>query len=91
MVFTIVQVKLPILRADFLDHFGLKVNMSSWSLEDKNTEIAIKGITLKLTMAGISTAIPIANSLQHLLWKYPKILTLFNYMEQILHNVEHRI
>ncbi|CAE1310342.1 unnamed protein product [Acanthosepion pharaonis] len=41
-VFTIAQVRTPILGADFLAHFNLFVNMSSLSLEDKTTNITRK-------------------------------------------------
>ena len=44
-IFTIAQVKTPILGADFLPHFNVSVNMATRSLVDCNTELTAKGIT----------------------------------------------
>lgn len=90
-VFTVAQVKSPILGADFLAHFGLSVNMSSRSLVDQTTEFTIKGITSEFTTTGISAALPTANGLKEIIEKYPEITTPFRYTETVRHNAEHHI
>ncbi|CAE1306093.1 unnamed protein product [Acanthosepion pharaonis] len=90
-VFTIAQVRTPILGADFLAHFNLSVNMSSLSLEDKTTKITRKGITSIYTSTCISATLPEANGMQDLLQKYSQITTPFQYTETVRHNAEHHI
>ncbi|CAE1227213.1 unnamed protein product [Acanthosepion pharaonis] len=90
-VFTITQVRTPILGADFLAHFNLSVNMSSLSLEDKTTNITRKGITSIYTSTCISATLPEANGMQDLLQKYSQITTPFRYTETVRHNAEHHI
>ncbi|CAE1167121.1 unnamed protein product [Acanthosepion pharaonis] len=90
-VFTIAQVRTPILGADFLAHFNLSVNMSSLSLEDKTTNITRKGITSIHTSTCISATLPEANGMQDLLQKYSQITTPFRYTETVRHNAEHHI
>ncbi|CAE1268449.1 unnamed protein product [Acanthosepion pharaonis] len=90
-VFTIAQVRTPILGADFLAHFNLSVNMSSLSLEDKTTNTTRKGITSIYTSTCISATLPEANGMQDLLQKYSQITTPFRYAETIRHNAEHNI
>ncbi|CAE1227671.1 unnamed protein product [Acanthosepion pharaonis] len=72
-VFTIAQVRTPILGADFLAHFNLSVNMSSLSLEDKTTNITRKGITSIYTSTCISATVPEANGMQDLLQNILKL------------------
>ncbi|CAE1272697.1 unnamed protein product [Acanthosepion pharaonis] len=90
-VFTIAQVRTPILGADFLAHFNLSVNMSSLSLEDKTTNITRKGITSIYRSTCISATLPEANGMQDLLQKYSQITTPFRYTETVRHNAEHHI
>lgn len=72
-VFTIAQVKTPILGAHILAHFNLSVNMSTHSLDDKTTKLKKKRITSIYTQTGISSTFPAANGLHDLLRKYPDI------------------
>ncbi|CAE1284944.1 unnamed protein product [Acanthosepion pharaonis] len=90
-VFTIAQVRTPILGADFLAHFNLSVNMYSLSLDDKTTNITRKGITSIYTSTCINATLPEANGMQDLLQKYSQITTPFRYTETVRHNAEHHI
>ena len=69
-IFTIAQIKTPILGADFLSHFNVSVNMATRSLVDCSTELTAKGITSIYKSIGICAAIPDANGLQELITNF---------------------
>ncbi len=90
-IFTIAQVKTPILGADFLSHFNVSVNMATRSLVDCNTELTAKGITSIYRSTGICAAIPDANGLQELITKFPTLTTPFKHSDEVRHTAKHYI
>ena len=90
-IFTMAQVKTPILGADFLSHFNVSVNMATRSLVDGNIELMAKGITSIYKSTGICAAIPDANGLQELITKYPTLTTPFKHFDEIRHAAKHYI
>lgn len=90
-MFTVAQVKIPILGADFLAHYKLAMDMSTHTLLDQTTQLTLIDMISKYTSTKICAALPENNLLQHILNKFPALTTPFTYMESIKHNNVHRI
>lgn len=78
-MFTVTQVKNPILRADFLAHYKLDVDMSTHTLLDQTTQLTLIGMISTYTFTKICAALPENNPLQHVLDKFPALTTPFTY------------
>ena len=83
-IFTIAQVKTPILGADFLSHSNISVNIATGSLVDGNTELTAKRITLIYNSTGICAAVPDANGLQELIKNFQLLLHLLNILTKFV-------
>ena len=90
-IFTIAQVKTPILGADFLSNFNLSVNMTTQSLVDGNTELTKRGIASVYESTGICATVPVTKGLQELIKKFPTLTTPFEHSDEVRHTAKHHI
>ncbi|CAE1286238.1 unnamed protein product [Acanthosepion pharaonis] len=70
-LFTVAQVKFPILGSDFLAHYNLAVDMSTPTLIDQTTQLTLTGMISTYASTKICAALPENNPLQHVLDKIP--------------------
>lgn len=89
--FTIADVELPIIGADFLAHFDLSVELSSRTLTDMRTDMRRRGFLSKLSTVGLTALVPSANGCEDLLKQYKSLLAPFTHTEPIKHNTTHTI
>eukprot|EP00794_Sanderia_malayensis_P005011 gene5011-biopygen4077 len=87
-IFIIVDVQTPILGADFLSHYALKVDVRHRKLTDTRTTLMIQGIRRTLESPRPMFAIPNASLIYHdLLQKFPSLVGQ-NYDEKaVKHNI----
>ena len=91
-VFILADVPRPILGADFLANFGLKVDLRHHKLLDTNTNLTIQGLTTPTTSpCPIFATSTLATPYQDLLKEFPDIVRLSNKETAIKHTVTHHI
>ncbi|CAE1265056.1 unnamed protein product [Acanthosepion pharaonis] len=90
-IFTVADVKFPILGADFLAHYQLIVDLSRRQLSDSTTKLSNRGIISQLTSTELRIAVPRDNSVQDILDKFPSLIQPFTYTEPAKHSTVHRI
>ena len=82
----------PILGADFLANFGLKVDLRHHKLLDTNTNLTIQGLTTPTTSpCPIFATSTLATPYLDLLKEFPDIVRLSNKETAIKHTVTHHI
>ena len=91
-IFTIADVKIPILGADFLRYYGLLVDMRQHRLLDTLTQLKIQGIVTHLSSPS-PTFLPSRpkNEYDTILFDYPSLIQPCNHEQTIKHNVTHHI
>ena len=91
-IFTIANVKIPILGADFLQHFGLLVDMRQHRLLDMLTQLKVQGIVTHLSSPS-PTFLPSrpTNEYEAILSEFPSLTRPCNQEQPIKHNVTHHI
>ena len=91
-IFIIADLPIPILGADFLANFGLKVDVARRQLIDTTISLTINGFQASFTSPRLVFALPdVSSPYKDLLKKFPDI-TRPNYKDtDIKHNVTHRI
>ncbi|CAE1286253.1 unnamed protein product [Acanthosepion pharaonis] len=72
--FTIANVEMPILGADFLAHYDLSVDLFSRTLTDARTNLQRRGSTSIHSTLGLTAVVPKANGYEKLLQKYKSLL-----------------
>ena len=91
-IFVIADLPIPILGADFLAHFGLKVDVANRQLIDTTTTLSINGLAAAVTSPRPVFAMPkISSAYIDLLARFPQ-LSRPNYQETaVKHNITHHI
>ena len=91
-IFVIADLPMPILGADFLANFGLKVDVAHRQLIDTTTTLSINGITASITSPSPIFAMPQTSSAYtELFARFPQ-LSRPNYQETtVKHNITHHI
>ncbi|XP_065067489.1 uncharacterized protein LOC135693039 [Rhopilema esculentum] len=91
-IFIIAEIPFPILGADFLAHFALKVDVKNRKLIDTTTNLTIQGILSADSSPHPMLATPDTTSpYQALLQKYPDIARPSYYESKVKHTVTHHI
>ena len=91
-IFIIADIPFPILGADFLAHFALKVDVKNRKLIDTTTNLTIQGILSADSSPHPMLATPDTTSpYQALLQKYPDIARPSYYESKVKHTVTHHI
>ncbi|CAE1318785.1 unnamed protein product [Acanthosepion pharaonis] len=90
-IFTVADVKFPILGADFLAHYQLIVDLLQRQLSDSTTKLSNRGIISQLTSTELRIAVPRDNPIQDILDKFPSLIQPFTYTEPVKHSTVHRI
>ena len=91
-IFILADIPTPILGADFLAHFNLKVDVRQRKLIDTTTSLTIQGIQSTLTSPQPMFSIPDSNSKYHALIRQFPELTRPNYQETaVKHSITHHI
>ena len=90
-VFTVADVKQPILGADFLHHFGLHVDIRNRTLSDPTTSLLIHGLSAnKSTSTGIARPQLDQDSPYHqLLTEFPELTQPYTEERPVKHSVVH--
>ncbi|CAE1317311.1 unnamed protein product [Acanthosepion pharaonis] len=89
-LFTVAEVKFPILGAD-LAHYKLIVDILKRSLLDQTTKLTNYGITSTLTSTKLCLALPVDNHFKSVLDKFPSLVRPFTYTETVKHHTVHKI
>lgn len=89
--FTVANVEMPIIGADFLTHYNLSVDLSSRTLTDARINLQRRGSTSRHSTLGLTAVVPKANGYEELLQKHQSLLSPFTYAEPIRHNATHSI
>ena len=91
-IFVLADIPLPILGADFLAHFGLKVDIRNRRLIDTTTNLTINGIKSSHPSPRPMYCLPeVATSYQNLLAKFPDITRASYKDTAVKHNITHHI
>ena len=91
-IFILADIPTPILGADFLANFNLKVDVRQRKLIDTTTSLTIQGIQSTLTSPQPMFSIPDSNSKYHALIRQFPELTRPNYQETaVKHSITHHI
>ncbi|CAE1161479.1 unnamed protein product [Acanthosepion pharaonis] len=89
--FTVADVQMPILGADFLAHYDLAVRMNNHSLTDNLTRLCVLGTYSKLTTTGITVATCHNKEYLHLLNQYQDLLRPAGSIDSTKHQTQHFI
>ena len=91
-VFTVADVPHPILGADFLRHFSLKVDLRKCRLEDEGTQLTASGITVPgPSLSPMYTCLPTSHPYQDILREFPAVYTPTPVNHSVKHDVTHHI
>ena len=92
-IFTVADVKEPILGADFLSHHDISVNMKRRQLSHlpSNTTIQTKSIKPPSYTPVISNVNELPNSIEKLLSRYPHLTRVPGATDEVKHKFVHRI
>ena len=88
--FIIAAVNRPIVGADFLQQFGLLVDIQKKQLIDTSTNLCISGITIKANTPS-PRIFQIETEYTHLFRQFPNLSRQPDYNEPLKHNVKHHI
>ena len=91
-VFTVADVKIPILGADFLQHYGLLVNLRQYHLLDTLMHLNVQGIITHLSSPS-PAFLPLrpTNEYEAILSDFPALVQPCNSEQPIHHKVTHHI
>ncbi|CAE1310754.1 unnamed protein product [Acanthosepion pharaonis] len=89
--FTVADVQMPILGADFLAHYDLAVRMNNHSLTDNLTRLCVLGTYSKLTTTGITVATCHNKEYLDLLNQYQDLLRPAGSIDSTKHQTQHFI
>lgn len=89
--FTIADVQMPILGADFLAHFDLAVRMNNHSLTDNLTNVCVVGSYSKHTTTGITVATCHNKEYLDILNQYQDLLRPSGSIDSTRHQTQHFI
>lgn len=89
--FTVADVKMPILGADFLAYYDLAVRMNTHSLTDNLTRLSVIGSCSKHTTTGISMATCHSKDYMDILNQYQDLLRPTGTLDPTKHQTEHHI
>ncbi|CAE1316723.1 unnamed protein product [Acanthosepion pharaonis] len=89
--FTVADVQMPILGADFLAHYDLAVRMNDHSLTDNLTRLCVLGTYSKLTTTGITVATCHSKEYLDLLNQYQDLLRPTGSIDSTKHQTQHFI
>ena len=90
-VFTVADVRMPILGADFLSHFGLLVDMKHSRLIDPSTTLSSRGTPFHAQIFGISFVTPPISPFTQLLNQFPGLTQPNYHVDALKHTVQHTI
>ena len=91
-VFTVADVKIPILGADFLRNYSLVVDMRRKQLSDPVTQLHVQGILSSDSSPRTSLSPPTSSEqFQAILAEYPAVTKPSNGEQPVKHNVTHHI
>ncbi|CAE1260593.1 unnamed protein product [Acanthosepion pharaonis] len=91
-IFTIADVAMPIIGADFLTHYKLSVELASQTLTDTSTNLQRCGFISKYSTIGLTTVIPTANGYDEIIRQYQSLLSPSNNKnEPVKHHATHSI
>ncbi len=92
MGFVVADVKTPILGADFLQHFGLSVDVGRKRLSDAVTHLSVNGIASQI-ISPSPTPLPRepANAFQAVLLEFPSLLRPQTGEHEVKHGVTHHL
>ena len=88
--FYVADVSQPIIGADFLNHYGLLVDLKHQKLHDPETSLTSEGVTKEGVSTGIST-IGKDNEFLQLLKEFPSLTQAYSASKPVKHNVFHHI
>ncbi|CAE1274303.1 unnamed protein product [Acanthosepion pharaonis] len=89
--FTVADVQMPILGADFLAHYDLAVRMNNHSLTDNLTRLCVLGTYSKLTTTGITVATCHNKEYLDLLNQYQDLMRPAGSIDSTKHQTQHFI
>ncbi|CAE1294852.1 unnamed protein product [Acanthosepion pharaonis] len=90
--FTIADVAMPIIGADFLNHYKLSVELASQTLTDTSTNLQRCGFISKYSTIGLATVIPTANGYDEIIIRqYQSLLSPSTHNEPVKHHATHSI
>lgn len=89
--FTVADVQMPILSADFLAHYDLAIRMNNHSLTDNLTRLCVLGTYSKLTTTGITVATCHNKEYLDLLNQYQDLLRPAGSIDSTKHKTQHFI
>ncbi|CAE1309472.1 unnamed protein product [Acanthosepion pharaonis] len=89
-IFTVADVKFPILGTDILAHYQLIVDLSQRQLSDSTTKLSNRRIVSQLTSTELRIAVLRDNPIQDILDKFPSLIQPFTYTEPVKHSIVHR-
>ena len=89
-VFVVAQISIPILGADFLQHFGLLVDLKHNQLSDRTTNLVVQGISTQVTSLSPSllSQKPII-AFEAILAEFPTVTEPNGMNQPVQHNVTH--
>ena len=91
-IFIIAGVSTPILGADFLNHYGLSVNLRLRRLTDTVTNLKIQGIRSSVTSSLVRSVLSEPKtSYQRILAEFPSLTRPYNGSVAVKHDVTHHI
>ena len=82
---------LPILGADFLEHFGLQLNLRQRCLHDSTTKFSVAAVLAPSEVAMVTKYSPPANDSYGILTDFPSLTRPPDYHHPVKHSVVHRI
>lgn len=90
-VFTVADVTRPILGADFLNKFGLLVDVARRKLHDPETELSINAIMIRVPDEDVKIYTIKVDKMSDILEKYPSLTQNPRYDQPVNHTVLHYI
>ena len=92
-VFIIADVSRAILGADFLQHYGLSVDMETRRLTDRLTQLNVQGIASSVTSSLVLSLLPKQpqSDYEKILFEFPAITRPYNGTMEVKHDVTHPV
>ena len=92
-IFIIADVAKPVLGADFLQHYGLTVDMRTQRLTDRLTQLRVQGIASSVTSSLVLSLLPKQpkSDYEKILLDFPSITRPYNGNMEVKHDVTHHV
>lgn len=90
-VFTVADVTRPIIGADFLNKFGLLVDVARRKLQDPETELTVNALIMRVTDPSVKIFTVKVDKISEILNKYPTLTQNPRYDQPVNHTVLHYI